>query len=334
MNQRAFTYGAPVEIPDARGFRAGTSQPTGAAPRLLALGDSFTFGMGVHDDETWPAQVERDLRGRTSTPFTVINAGTISYGVFQEADLLRERGLDVRPTTVVHALYWNDFMNAAAPGPGEAAPVTPEGYFVWDGLEARAGLRGRLKALASQSTLLFSLRQALATATAAHDGAGASADGRAYDRFVEKGLTPEEWQPIERFYRDLLSLGQTHDFRVLVVLLPISDLSGQPGGPGAPLPGAGAATAACARHSRRRRLHAAAAGSGGGAVFPATGSRCAPERRRLRAHRSPIGRRLPPTRDCWGRPGRRPSDPPRELRRPAQEMPRFCVGRSPGGQSG
>ena len=190
--------------------------------------------MGVHDDETWPAQVERDLRGRTRTPFTVINAGTISYGVFQEADLLRERGLDVRPTTVVHALYWNDFMNAAAPGPGEAAPVTPEGYFVWDGLEARAGLRGRLKALASQSTLLFSLRQALATATAAHDGAGASAYGRAYDRFVEKGLTPEEWQPIERFYRDLLSLGQTHDFRVLVVLLPISDLSGQPAAPAHP----------------------------------------------------------------------------------------------------
>jgi hypothetical protein len=234
-NQRAFTYGAPVEI-DARGFRAGTSQPPGVAPRLLALGDSFTFGMGVHDGETWPAQVERDLRGRTGAPITVVNAGTISYGVFQEADLLRERGLDVRPITVVHALYWNDFMNAAAPGPGEASPVTQEGYFAWDGLEAQAGVRGRLKALASRSTLVFSLRQALATATAAREGAGASAYGRAFDRFVEQGLTPDEWQPIERFYRDLVSLGQTHGFRVLVVLLPISDLSGQPAALAHPYP--------------------------------------------------------------------------------------------------
>jgi len=232
-NQRAFTYGAPVAI-DARGFRDGLHQPAAGA-RLLALGDSFTFGMGVRDDETWPAQVERDLRRRTGQPVVVVNAGTISYGVFQEYDLLRERGLAVRPRTVVHGLYWNDFMNPAPPRAGEPAPVSPEGYFVWDRLEAQAGVRGRLTSLASRSALLFSVRQAL-TATAARDGSGTSAYARAFDRFVAAGLAPDEWQPIEQFYRDLVALGRAHDFRVLVVLLPVSDLSAHPGAAPHPYP--------------------------------------------------------------------------------------------------
>ena len=155
--------------------------------------------------------------------------------MFQEADLLRERGLGIRPITVVHALYWNDFMNAAAPAPGEAAPITSQGYFVWDRLEAQqAGVRGRLSALVSRSALLFSARQAVATA--GDTGAGTSAYGRAYDRFVERGLMPDEWQPIQEFYRALAALGRTQDFRVLVVLLPVSDLSGQPAAPTHPYP--------------------------------------------------------------------------------------------------
>jgi lysophospholipase L1-like esterase len=223
-NQRAFTYGAPVAI-DARGFRGGPGAD--GAARLLALGDSFTFGLGVNDDETWPAQVERELRTRTGQPVTVVNTGTISYGVFQEADLLRERGLEVRPATVVHGLYWNDFMNAAAPKPGEPAPLTADGYFVWDRLQQKSqGMRASLSALANRSALVYSVRQAVASVS--RDGAGTSAYGRAFERFVQQGLTPEEWEPIAQFYRDLLSLGQANGFRMLVVILPVSDLSAQP----------------------------------------------------------------------------------------------------------
>jgi hypothetical protein len=44
---------------------------------ILAVGDSFTFGDGVSDWETWPAQLER-LSGRR-----VINGGVGGYGVDQ-----------------------------------------------------------------------------------------------------------------------------------------------------------------------------------------------------------------------------------------------------------
>ena len=42
--------------------------------RVLFLGDSFTYGLGVNDDQTFAAQVEKDLRaGRWSVE--VMNAG-------------------------------------------------------------------------------------------------------------------------------------------------------------------------------------------------------------------------------------------------------------------
>ncbi|CAA7612118.1 hypothetical protein [Magnetospirillum sp. UT-4] len=45
--------------------------------RVLAIGTSFTFGWGVGDDESWPAQLEQVLRERKSLPFEVevVNGG-------------------------------------------------------------------------------------------------------------------------------------------------------------------------------------------------------------------------------------------------------------------
>ncbi len=118
-DQVANTYGAAASI-DGRGFRMNGHDYAGRAnsgARILALGDSFTFGLGVGNEETWPAQLEKTLRSDVGLPVSVINAGTISYGVFQELDLLRSSGLKTQPTIVVHGLYWNDFMNAAPPAP-------------------------------------------------------------------------------------------------------------------------------------------------------------------------------------------------------------------------
>jgi hypothetical protein len=44
---------------------------------ILAVGDSFTFGSGVSDSETWPAQLENLLGTRT------FNAGVSGYGIDQ-----------------------------------------------------------------------------------------------------------------------------------------------------------------------------------------------------------------------------------------------------------
>lgn len=220
-SQTAYTYGAPVVI-DARGFRANGAAGGGESggSTVLALGDSFTFGLGVGDRETWPARLESDLRARTGRPIGVVNAGTISYGVFQEMDLLRSAGLAVRPSVVVHALYWNDFMNAEPPAADAPSVVTEEGYFVWDQPVERGPFRHAASLLTSRSALYFSLRMAVSR----FRSRGTGAYERAYSTMLASGLTAAEWGPIEAFYRDLAALGHEAGFSIFAVIMPVNDL--------------------------------------------------------------------------------------------------------------
>jgi hypothetical protein len=74
-------YGAARINIDAEGFRRSPAMPDGdtTADRgiILAVGDSFTFGEEVKDDETWPAHLQQ-LLGRR-----VLNAGVSGYGLDQ-----------------------------------------------------------------------------------------------------------------------------------------------------------------------------------------------------------------------------------------------------------
>jgi lysophospholipase L1-like esterase len=237
-SQNAFTYGATATI-DGDAFRRNGdrtgSEGTSSATAIVALGDSFTFGMGVDDASTWPAQTEALLRASIGSHVRILNAGTISYGAFQEMDLLREVVERARPGVVIHALYWNDFMNPAAPGPGEAPAVTGAGYFVWDGLDLeRSGPRTWLSAIASRSAFLHSVRRSLAAASPARRGTSAYA--RAYDAFLDHGLTAEEWRPVHSLYQELAALGRSHNFQPFVVILPVSGLTGRGDAPAHPYP--------------------------------------------------------------------------------------------------
>jgi lysophospholipase L1-like esterase len=221
--QQAFSYGAPARV-DERGFRSteGTRvETTIAAKPILALGDSFTFGLGVRDEETWPGQLQTLLAHSPVGPVEVVNAGTISYGVFQELDLLKEKGLALNPRVVIHGLYWNDFMNAGPPAAGERSVVDKNGYFTWDQLQPRAGVRQLASRAISSSALLFSLKQTTASLTASGQSTGY---GAAYDKFLQQGLADGEWSTLENFYRDVQTLGRSQGFEVLVAIMPVVDI--------------------------------------------------------------------------------------------------------------
>ncbi|HLU37881.1 MAG TPA: hypothetical protein VK081_00755 [Planctomycetota bacterium] len=68
-------WGTRVTI-DADGFRSNGAPPPPGRP-IIAVGDSFTFGDQVDDDETWPAYLERRLQQ------PVKNAGVFGYSLTQ-----------------------------------------------------------------------------------------------------------------------------------------------------------------------------------------------------------------------------------------------------------
>jgi lysophospholipase L1-like esterase len=81
------------------GFRSPA--PTGP-PAVVCLGDSCTFGVGVDDDETYPARLAA-LEGAA-----VLNAGVPGYSAFQGRRLLEEGIVEWRPKAVVVQFGWND----------------------------------------------------------------------------------------------------------------------------------------------------------------------------------------------------------------------------------
>ena len=46
----------------------------------------------------------------------------------------------------------------------------------------------------------------------------------AYRQFLAVGLSDEEWQPVESFFRELAGLGAQRGFKTLIVILPVNDV--------------------------------------------------------------------------------------------------------------
>jgi hypothetical protein len=82
--------------------------------RVIALGDSYTFGFNVPPDASYPALLERELRegGRVGGAVDVVNAGIPGYNVDQAYRLFEERlgGLD--PDWVILVIEPKDLAGA------------------------------------------------------------------------------------------------------------------------------------------------------------------------------------------------------------------------------
>ncbi|HET7294237.1 MAG TPA: SGNH/GDSL hydrolase family protein [Vicinamibacteria bacterium] len=81
--------------------------------RVLALGDSFVFGIGVDEEHTFTSRLESRLRDLTGQPHEVVNMGVAGYSTDQELLLFRERGLALSPDVVLLVVCDNDFEGNA-----------------------------------------------------------------------------------------------------------------------------------------------------------------------------------------------------------------------------
>jgi len=96
--------------------------------RIVVVGDSFTFGYGVENDEIYTAVLERLLDGTE-----VVNLGVTGYGTDQQLLKLLDQGLAFHPDQVLVGLFVGDvFRNARSEQLGYAKP-----RFELDGGELR-----------------------------------------------------------------------------------------------------------------------------------------------------------------------------------------------------
>jgi len=96
---------------DSRGFRDGefAEHKAPGTFRILCLGDSWTFGANVAQDDSYPRQLERLLARRyPAARFEVLNLGVLGYSSFQGKQLMALRAVDWDPDAVVVGFGMND----------------------------------------------------------------------------------------------------------------------------------------------------------------------------------------------------------------------------------
>jgi lysophospholipase L1-like esterase len=123
-NVRGVHAGVPVSF-NGLGYRDAerATQPAPGAVRVLALGDSVTFGMGVSQERTYPRQTEALLSTLHGGPVEVLNLGMPGYNTLHQLAQLRELGLALQPKVVVVGFLYNDIeLSSAQKGAGVAPP--------------------------------------------------------------------------------------------------------------------------------------------------------------------------------------------------------------------
>ena len=102
-------YRVPLAINSAglRGPDVPRAKPKGVT-RVLLLGDSFTEGYSVAEEQSLRCLMETGLSATLAAPVQVINGGTAGWSTDQEVLFYRKTGREFAPDLVVLLFYYND----------------------------------------------------------------------------------------------------------------------------------------------------------------------------------------------------------------------------------
>ncbi len=148
---------------------------------LLILGDSYSWGLGVKQNETWPSILSKTVS------YKVFNFAISGINTKIEVGKLEKRGIEYNPNLVILQYCFNDFED------------TYEQYNLADNISFEFEKRG----------LDYSL-------SSIHKAASSFYEKFVFKKNPEKEFEEEVLTPLEKLY----NLSQTNNFTVWVLMLP------------------------------------------------------------------------------------------------------------------
>lgn len=214
-NQQAYTHDKPVSV-NSLGLRDREYDPKPArgVRRVLAIGDSQTFGNGVAEADSWPKQVERQLNEKAQADgvkgWEVLNAGIPGTDSWQH-EIWLGRLLDAyAPDAVVLGFYVNDVSPSYVPKKSSATSKTNTRI-------------KRLGYIAKRSALVNLVLQRLAT----REQIARMKAGRAVSEFILTGEANERidrgWEQVDSSLGAMQEKCTARGIAFLVAVLPRRD---------------------------------------------------------------------------------------------------------------
>jgi len=98
---------------NSSGYRGPEIEKEKKGFRILALGNSCTFGWGVENEDTWVCLLDKILDSRLNNDnYEVINAGVPGYSSHQGKIEFARKLVDLKPDMVLIMFGWNDHWAA------------------------------------------------------------------------------------------------------------------------------------------------------------------------------------------------------------------------------
>ena len=208
--QRAYTFAQPVTV-NAYGCRGPELKTAGdaARTRILCLGDSLTFGVGVADEQVYPRLIEAHfMDADRGTQTEVINAAVQRYFTYQEMDWLRQKGLRLQPDVVILGVYANDLG------------LRPAGDYVREYEKEREQVASSLRRkapwiylVAKNSALVELVKQSVRSWSASRNAVNLL-EGRS------KSWSEKRWEAMGQELAAFAQLARQYGFQPLVLAIP------------------------------------------------------------------------------------------------------------------
>ncbi len=205
-----------------RGAEIAMPKPTGRF-RIVAVGDSVTFGFGVNDTETFSAQAEQLLRRALhGADIEVVNLAVPGYETRQEVGLVKRYASALQPDLVLIGFYTNDVPDALADANSNRSGTT---------IAAANPVKGQVLHMnpAPTSWVETQLRRSRAIYTGGHAlkallrrGEGKTGSSLELDLLENHDSADLEraWDRIAQQMADLQAAAAAASFKVGIVILP------------------------------------------------------------------------------------------------------------------
>jgi lysophospholipase L1-like esterase len=180
---------------------------------VLVLGDSFSFGYGVNNHETFPRHLENLLEANYPSRYKVINAGHNGFDTQRELAFMRKHFDRIQPKAIILQFFLNDILSNS--GQFYFSPVS-------GGLLSRLPFAG-LDALFTYTTrypkkLLFKL--------------GLNPDYREIEHYdcLQNNACEAGWKATGSLIREYAEFGRKNNVQTFVLRIPAVEELSVPGG--------------------------------------------------------------------------------------------------------